>query len=266
MASTLELGFTATKHHLLTDAPQQLVGEVNVDALEEYIEEIWKKFDTPPLSPERRHNDLVRAAAKLGVQPSSKPERQSSSSSSSDLVACVAQLAQLDGSDPTYPLLGQILECEQQLLGGFDEDAQSDSQGSSIAADLVDLESNLIQDCMWNSQSYEPRHFYTPASSPTPTSLSSPASSGDEMDTTDASKAQHGSSDQKPLSDGVIPQSSDTSNVVSGLKAKPEKVTRGAVKTKRLNLSSANPRTQLQAQTSLSESGTCRVFGGSVPH
>ena len=95
------------------------------------------EFDTPPLSP----------------SGSASPDPSVEESYDSDVL-----------SEET--LLQELLQCEQLLA----LEEESDSQNSLA----VDVETNLIQDCMWNSQIYEPRNPFgstgvpTPAPSPPP--------------------------------------------------------------------------------------------------
>ena len=81
--------------------------------------------------------------------------------------------------DHAEALLNEMLQCEQ--ITSFDDDEFSvDSQNSFSSSSAVELIADigadlLIQDCMWNSHAYEPRHLfgnvngiYTPAPSPPP--------------------------------------------------------------------------------------------------
>lgn len=150
MASLVEYDFAVNQAGLSNNSAiaEHLDCEVQDLDLEDNIAEIWKKFDTPPLS----------------------PEHESSSCSSS----CVSPNPSVDG-DRCYnsedqisddPLLGQLLECERLLALDEEESLSSDSPSSQN-----DLHFDLLlrgRDCMWNSTSYEPRNLYTPAPSPPP--------------------------------------------------------------------------------------------------
>ena len=156
MASLVEFDFAANQAGLSNSSAiaEQLDCEVQDLDLEDNIAEIWKKFDTPPLSPE--HESSSCSSGCVSPNPSVEGDR------------CY------NSEDPISddPLLGQLLECERLLALDEEESLSSDSPSSQN-----DLHFDLLlrgRDCMWNSSGYEPRNLlgpgvYTPAPSPPPT-------------------------------------------------------------------------------------------------
>lgn len=123
---------------------------VDVQTLGVNIEEIWQKFDTPPLSPDQESDG--------GSSPTS--------SSSGSLEASEDDS---EGQAEDQRLLDELLACHQLLSANYSSDEEW-SANSVTVTDFPQLQSNLlIQDCMWNSQMYEPRNqLCTPAPSPPP--------------------------------------------------------------------------------------------------
>ena len=154
MASLVEFDFAVNQAGLSSSSTiaEQLDCEVQDLDLEDNIAEIWKKFDTPPLSPE--HESSSCASSCVSPNPSVEGD-------------CY------DSEDPISddPLLGQLLQCERLLALDEEESLSSDSPSSQN-----DLHFDLLlrgRDCMWNSTIYEPRNLlgpgvYTPAPSPPP--------------------------------------------------------------------------------------------------
>ncbi len=123
---------------------------VDVQTLGANIEEIWQKFDTPPLSPERDSDE-------------------GSSSASSESGSLETREDDFECQEKDQKLLDELLACHQLLSANYSGNEEW-SGTSFTVADFPQLQSNLlIQDCMWNSQMYEPRHqICTPAPSPPP--------------------------------------------------------------------------------------------------
>ncbi len=132
--------------------PEQLV---DVHTLGANIEEIWQKLDTPPLSPEHDSDG--------GSSPSSSDSGSQETSEDDS-----------ESQEKDQKLLDELLACHQ-LLSGYSSD-EDWSTNTFTLPDFPRLQSNLlIQDCMWNSQMYEPRNqLSTPVPSPPP-SPQSPA-------------------------------------------------------------------------------------------
>ena len=122
------------RHHDLLQAIPEGCESYDMHALDELMPE---PLPTPPLS----------------------PEHTSSSSVSSP-------------SSSQYSYEMDVLEFGEALLNDLFENEQISCDGESLSGDNQDICTNfLIQDCMWNCSSYEPRNgngVYTPAPSPPP--------------------------------------------------------------------------------------------------